>query len=507
MNLKKRNVVLQAAVACAVIAMAGSANAGTSTATAITYATQNFQATTVANAAVQNAITIQPNALTYSMSAATTVNTAGIIYFQVRLTGGTFGGTAPVAADFNVAAQGAGSNLSAIVLSTDKKTVQVKFTATADTFLGLGALVYTPAAGTIVKVNDALAAAGGVVSAESTITTTAGTATTLQSTVALSSVDGAIPSSTLAKSASAISAAVSAAAGAGQIDLTASPPASAYFTSGATLQTAGASLGSVTLTETTGNQMALDGATDYTLAAGSDHASTATDTTITVTPPAGTPFPVGATVDASTTAATATVPACAAANLLGLGPAVFTAVTAATAATLVVPWANMPGSGSPTFVCLTAPSATDTATPITPTIAASLTPGVAADAPTTVAATTGYALDYNGSKVDVRNYVPFAVTGYQQFLRIINTGTVAAKVSAAVINETTGVVGTAGVLITSLAAGAAMTLDATAIEAAIGAQAATARPRVRITAPTNGMNVQNYLFTPSGSFTEASGAQ
>jgi hypothetical protein len=122
------------------------------------------------------------------------------------------------------------------------------------------------------------------------------------------------------------------------------------------------------------------------------------------------------------------------------------------------------------------------------------------DLPGSVAATTGFALDYNGSQVDVRNYVPAAVTGWTTIVRVINTGTVAAKVSGAVIDETTGAVGTAGTLVTSLAAGAAATLNSTDIEAALGPIGSAARPRIRITAPTNTMDVQTYVFNPNGNF-------
>ena len=38
----------------------------------------------------------------------------------------------------------------------------------------------------------------------------------------------------------------------------------------------------------------------------------------------------------------------------------------------------------------------------------------------------------------------------------------------------------------------------------MGAQAAGARPRIRVTAPTTGLTVQNMLFTPNGSFTNNS---
>jgi hypothetical protein len=492
--MNRKNAILQAAVASALLVMAGASNAGTATATSIKYATQNFQATTTSNKAAQQALTIQANPLTYSMSSSTTVNTGGIIYFIVRLHGAKFT-AAPAAGSFNVAAQGSGA-ITTVTLSADKTTVQAQFTATADTFLGLGALVFTPASSTINNVNDTLYSASGTVTAESTITTTAAANTTaLDSTNALTSVDGAIPSVTLATAAAAYS--VSAAAdGEGQIDLTATPAASAYKTSGSTLTTA-VSLGSVTITETAARKQQVDGATDFTVTAGGQN-STATSITITVTPPAGKPFPVGSTLDTSVTTSVAGTPACA--NLTGNATATLTATTAATAVSITVPVGTWPGTAAPLWVCLTAPSTGNLATPLTPTISAVVNPTSTTDLPGSVAATTGFALDYNGSQVDVRNYVPAAVTGWTTIVRVINTGTVAAKVSGAVIDETTGAVGTAGTLVTSLAAGAAATLNSTDIEAALGPIGSAARPRIRITAPTNTMDVQTYVFNPNGNF-------
>lgn len=141
---------------------------------------------------------------------------------------------------------------------------------------------------------------------------------------------------------------------------------------------------------------------------------------------------------------------------------------------------------------------------MTPTIAVSLAKSAATDATNTIAATSGYALGYNGSQVDVTNYVPAGVTGWTQFLRVTNTGGQTAAVSAAVIDEVTGVPGTAVQVIPSLAAGATKNLTAADLEAAVGAVEATKRPRIRFTAPTTGMNVMNMLFTPNGSFTNNS---
>ena len=66
---------------------------------------------------------------------------------------------------------------------------------------------------------------------------------------------------------------------------------------------------------------------------------------------------------------------------------------------------------------------------------------------------------------------------------------------------------TSAVIIPSLSAGAVKNLTAADIEAALGTQAETARPRLRITAPSNSLTVQNMLFTPNTSFTNNSAQQ
>jgi len=123
-----------------------------------------------------------------------------------------------------------------------------------------------------------------------------------------------------------------------------------------------------------------------------------------------------------------------------------------------------------------------------------------------LASTPLQALALNGASYDVRNYVPAGAVGYVTYIRVINTGSLSASVSAAQVNETTGVAGVAGVLGT-VAAGAAVNYTSTQVETAVGAVAATARPRIRITAPTNGLEVQTFLAQPNGTISDMTGAQ
>jgi hypothetical protein len=101
--------------------------------------------------------------------------------------------------------------------------------------------------------------------------------------------------------------------------------------------------------------------------------------------------------------------------------------------------------------------------------------------------------------VDVRHYMPAANgSGYQSFVRVINTGTLATAVSVAVIEGASGVVGDAKTLIASLPAGAAKTVTATEVEAALGVTlAASDRPRLRINSGTSNLEVQSFLRLPN----------
>ena len=515
--MKKSNVILQAAIASALLAMAGSASAGnlsTAVAGGTIFAAEDFGTTTTA------ATAIVPGTVTYSVATTNGVvlNAGGKIYLTIRLANGKFA-AAPAASTITgtaLAVGGVGNGaVGTGVLSSDSTTVMYPITFKAAATLGAGAsLTYTPAATNIVGVNAALATAGTVVNATESLsvitpviispsTTTSPNTGTAQA----ADIDGAAVTAPIALSSLAITSVVNSLAGANiaaggkvQIDLTATPVSSRYISTIANgTQTAvnQVALGSVQFTDATTVANQLDGATAYNTAAAVAGASVRT---ITVTPGAGQSFPVGAQVFVDVTSAACGKP------LAGTGiSAVLTATTAAAAVTLTVPAATAGASAASYFVCMNAPSATNVATPVTPSITASLTSAITTSKATSVSGT-GYALGYNGSQTDVRNYVPLAVAGWTQYLRVINTGSVTASVSAQAISDTTGLpIGSAAVVISNMPAGAATTLSSTQIEAAIGAQAVASRPRIRITAPTNGMDVQNFVFTPNGSFTAAQG--
>jgi hypothetical protein len=172
-------------------------------------------------------------------------------------------------------------------------------------------------------------------------------------------------------------------------------------------------------------------------------------------------------------------------------------------------------SGYMLYVCVAASSTavdqTTTWVTGTPTLTATLVADATTTANVTLASTPLYTLGTDGTTVYVREYVPAAATastGYQSFLRVINTGTAAAKISFAFIDDALGTASTSatGTTTSAVPVGGAITLTSAQVEALVGTpEAASARPRVLVTAPT-AVTVQSYLYNSAANvFTEVSG--
>ena len=143
----------------------------------------------------------------------------------------------------------------------------------------------------------------------------------------------------------------------------------------------------------------------------------------------------------------------------------------------------------------------------TPSAVTSFIPVAASQVTDTVASTNLFPLVLNGDSINVKSYIPAAAAGYTTFIRVVNRGSLAGAVSAAVIDQTTGVAGASAVIIPALPVGGAATLSSTQVEAAVGAVAdGSTRPTLQITAPTNGLKVQSFILTnANGNFAEVSG--
>jgi len=507
--MKKLNLI------CASIALlaAGAANAGTAVSTATKIAVENFGG----SSATQATLAVLGAPISYSMSTITAVNSGSTVYFTVRLTGGVFAGT-PNATNFSFGGQVCSANATAsnpacvVTPSADASTIKVAVTTATSYTLGLGAFSWTPAATDISGVNNTLNVSGGTVSASiGLVTLDPGVAANFNSTVAQQTIDAPLATGSLAVAARAISGTVSAngtnGTYAGKIDLTASPAASNYTDAtgkGATATgfagAAPAVLGSYKFTVNTGNAKQLAGANNYTLAAGSTNANN-TGATVVVTPGSGQSFPVGSTVGLYTDATCGT--ALAGANAVS---GTVTAANAASAKTLTTTAAVV--AGTDYFVCQTAPSATNTATPIQASIAATVAPAVAATNDSIAAASgNGYSLGYNGSTVDVYSYWPGGLSAYNftGYLRVTNTGSVPADISLTHISPTDGTVVGAKVIVSQLAAKKTVLLTTQSIDAVVGvAPSGVAVGRARVTAPTDGLRVQSLLQFNNGNLVEFS---
>jgi hypothetical protein len=489
--MKKLNLI------CASIALlvAGGAHAGSAVSTATKIAVENFGGSAVG----QDTLAVLGAPISYSMSSITAVNSGSTVYFTVRLTGGKFAGT-PAAANFSFAGQACVTTAATpttpncvVTPSTDRSTVKVAVLTAASYTLGLGAFTWTPAAADINAANTTLSAVGGKVSASIGLVTINPTA--IEATDTQATIDAPLATGDLATGVRAITGAVTASAYTGKIDLTANPAASNYTTPGYAI------LGQYTFTNVAGAAAKIrSGASDYALANGSGAAAN-TGASVTVTPGASQAFPIGSvlSLSSSTTCASA---------LTGSTIAAITATTAATAKTMAT--TDVVTTTTPYFVCMTAPSTGNTAAPIQATIAATV---AAASTNDSIAPTSGngYSLAYNGSIVDVQTYWPggLAAFGFNSYLRITNTGSVTAAISAQHFSTVGALTGTATILTVgklptgTLAAGQSVLIPSGQIDSLIGAApSALDSGRIRISAPTDGLRVQSLLQSANGVLVE-----
>lgn len=206
----------------------------------------------------------------------------------------------------------------------------------------------------------------------------------------------------------------------------------------------------------------------------------------------------------------------------GTGGAVFlsasnacaTTILAGTVAGSTATFAGVatPGASVPTYVCMQVNTPTNAVTiqPTQPSLVTTLAGAVATTTSTfTSTAASLYNLANNGAVALVKSYIPAAAAGYTSFIRVVNTGAVAAPISVSVVDQTTGVAGPAAVVtVAPMAAGGAATFSSAQLEAKVGAIAdATSRPTLMVTAPTT-LKVQAYILTnANGNFAEVSGQE
>lgn len=517
--MKKSNLILQAAIASALLAMTVGAQAGNLATTTRTFAAENFGATQAATvaltpAAISYAVS-SPGGVTVAVGQTTTIyfRLSGTHTFTVAPAAIAFTGAIPTALGIPVVTWAAGATAG---------TVAVTFTNTTLAAVNLPVnftLIYTPAVNAITATTATLAAVGGVVSVTGSMS---GLVANNAAVTLPADQDAVSLPANIAVSAAAVTGAVRSSAAfalpgevaeSKKIDLGAVNGVSTAFAGAPsnTVPTSVVNLGSYAFTNNATVIPTTLAGVNYALGVANAGAGAIfAGTTATIAPGAAQSFPIGAQF------AIYTNPACT--TLASALSAAITTTTAATAVAIPATGANaVPGTDVQQYVCMTVPVVAPFATiaPVAPTLAVALKKTVATDAANNIVATAVYPLVYNGSQVDVRNYVPAAAVGYATTVRVINTGAVSAPISVALIDDATGVVSVAGVVgmtikgvaVTTLPAGAQVNLTQAQIEAVTGPIAVTSRPRIRITAPTTGLQVQSFLSQPTNTIVDMTGAQ
>jgi hypothetical protein len=348
-----------------------------------------------------------------------------------------------------------------------------------------------------------LAATSGVVTATATVLVGTVAAPVGAPVATTGLLEAASAAKTFATSAQGITLSAAANTSTSKVDLTTAVPSTKFTTTTASATETGLTtmirLGSLTVTDNTSK----------VVAAGNGAYATGAKTTVaTLTAPAGFFAPLGTTgvvqlVTAGGNACTGAV--------VGTSAIYATAALANAATSLSLPASPLTGAVTPGTIwdiCMTVNGTTAIANG-TPALTATLGAAAAQDSVDTLASTPLLALTSNGQTVDVRSYIPAATVGYTSYVRVINTGTLAAPVTGQWVYEN-GTVGTAATLIASHPAAASVTLSSTQIENALGAPAniGNNRPRLRLTAPTNGLQAQSFFLTnANGNFSDATGAQ
>ena len=517
--MKKRNLALNTAVASALLALIGSAQAVTVTASPTLFARELLQGSTpnataltmpVINVVSANGIPVNSTVFVYIKFSGASIATSGAAttaIANVVISNGDgsalAAGNIPGATSFGTSTGTA--NPTAAGSGVDYLVLQFVTGATA---VGIGGTIATLTGATVNFASSAISTPITVVSSVGI-----GAPATRFGALAASSssYDALSTATTIATTAQAITVSSAASTLSGLIDLT-TTPAAAGFTiapnANAAVATNAIRLGTVTLANAATAPNIATNAGSYTVAT----VVPATGATFTVSAAAGF-FAALGTTGRINLEATAGSCASTAAVASGLQSPVFATAALAAAATSVTLTSTATPSAAAYSVCMYLPTVSSTSIPLiagTPSITGVLNRAVVTtDSATNLASSNLYTLALNGSQVDVRMYVPAAVTGYSSFIRVINTGSIAAPVSAQFINAD-GSIGTSGVLVATLPAGGSTTLSSTAIEAVLGAPVGgvSARPRLRILAPTTGLNIQNQLSNnATGVYTDFNGAQ
>lgn len=497
--MKKRNVLIHTAVASALLAMGLSAEAGSLNVTKRTVANESFGTAYTATTKVK----MPDVAYVFNTPGGIVMNPSGQVTVKYVIAGGTWTSSAALGGtNVVVTSLPGGVTAGTPSINTAGDTISVVLTngsTNTNATIGIGATVTL----TSVAAGTRLQAVGVVAGTNVTVSGSA------WNTVADVVLESATAAKTAVDYAQAVTLSFTASTETKKIDLTLATPGA-----GLTTGVAGANLVQLGKIKATNNAdvTPVDLDTDAALAetsivagapafsaayvvtvAPSTGAFTAKQGLALYTGPGCTGVPAGGAL-VQAPLATAVVASTASITLTGGG-------TAANAAT------DLLGG---LYVCsdYSGVTAGGVLSALTPTISAVYTKASTTYTGDTLGNNTGYALTTNGQTVDVRSYIPGGTAGYTSFVRVINTGTIAAVVKGQWLYED-GTAGTAVALGSALAAGGAHTYTSNDIETAIGAPTATIgqnRPRLRLTAPTSGLQAQSFFLNPDNSFATMHGA-
>lgn len=505
----KNNMFFRTVVASAALAVMGVASAGTVTTATRNVAQEAFGTAVIATTAVAaSGVTY-----TFATPGGIVINPGGTIYVSFTATGGTLGQTAGLSL-FVPNNTGANSqlNTSTVALTAGKVIVTLTNSGTANAVLGVGAsLSVGTAAAAVNQATNVAAGTGTLVVTNAlslgsgtkvTFSGQAGTGATGTAELEAASAAADLVTSSMAVTAAAVASSSFATPETKKINLTSTPTAGTNLIDAVSAISSVSTLGSITFTDgTVANQLVLTAAAEVPVNTASTTAFDGTTSydlsLVSGAFTAGTVFSLASTANCGTAVASTQT-----------NTPVSTLVTAATTAVnLSTVIGARPVTAVPVYLCATYPT-TAAITPARLTVSGKLGKFSTAYLDKTVAATPLYNLATNGKVVDVRSYVPLSVTGYTSFIRIINSGAVAAQVTSQFINAD-GTLGASFPLV-SLAAAASITMSSTDIQAIMGAPVggSTARPRLRLSAPTNDLQVQSQLSNnATGVFTDFNGAQ
>lgn len=490
--MTKRNAVIRTLVASAVLAVIGSAQAGSVTSTARIVANEAFGTAIAQPTVTLGAISLPSLAYAFNTPGGIVVNNGGSVKVVFTLTGGTTDVAGTFAAANVTLSAGLTGFTPTVAVSGTTITITLTNGSGGNLTIGIG--------GTVTLASTVANAQYRVVGVTqgSNVTATGTALNGFDNSV----LEAATPATNVITFADAVTASSVASTATTKISLSTVPTPGTALTAGTTV-----SFGGVKLTNATGTQVKLDNAatadTDIDMSTATAYTQGGT---FTIGKASGS-FTPGMTVGIFTDETCTTA-------IAGTATVTNTPVGAITAATTTVSitYTGLTSAQltAGVFACGNYSVATGAFNSLTPTVAFTYNKFSTSYSDETVAAFNGYALGTNGAVKDVRSYIPAAAAGYTSFVRIINTGSITASVTGQFVNADGTLGATSGVLAMSLAAGGSVTLTSAQVEAAIGgtAPAASARPRLRLTAPTSGLEAQSFFLTnANGNFSDATGAQ